>query len=147
MKIFNLERGFINMLNSKLKNLKEFHGHLGPYVVVGFKMGVLACEQLGKGKGLHCAVKTGLVKPLSCIIDGIQYSSSCTLGKGNIKVEDERKAEAEFIKDIKKIKIKLKVDVKGEIDRKIGMVKDEKLALRIYKMKDEELLDYELELL
>jgi formylmethanofuran dehydrogenase subunit E len=132
------------MLNPKLKLLKEFHGHIGPYVVVGFKMGNVAVETLGKGKGLYCIVKTGLVTPVSCIIDGIQLASSCTLGKGAIKIENEGRAEAEFIKDNKKLIIKLKANLKEEIDRNFGKVDEEKQALHIYKMKIEDLFDYEL---
>lgn len=33
-------------------------------------------------------VHTGTTPPLSCFIDGIQLSSGCTMGKGNIAAED-----------------------------------------------------------
>ncbi|MEW6069531.1 MAG: formylmethanofuran dehydrogenase subunit E family protein [Candidatus Thermoplasmatota archaeon] len=134
----------INMPNSKLKHLKEFHGHLGPYAVIGFRMGLLAVEKVGKGKGLKCIVKTGLTIPLSCIIDGIQFSSSCTLGKGNIKVRNESKAEAEFTKENKKIKIKLKDKIREKIDRKMEEGNEEELALQLYRASDDELFDYSL---
>ena len=70
--------------------LKTFHGHLGPYVVIGYRMGRLALEDLdseghfGLSAQVHSPVKT----PRSCLIDGIQLGSGCTLGKGNIKVEE-----------------------------------------------------------
>ncbi|MBU2564921.1 MAG: formylmethanofuran dehydrogenase subunit E family protein, partial [Candidatus Thermoplasmatota archaeon] len=85
---------------SELENLKKFHGHLGPYAVIGLRMGKLAVEKMGvRGKKLKCVVRTGIKPPISCIIDGIQFSSSCTLGKGNIKVEDEGVAEAVFFRN------------------------------------------------
>jgi inosine-uridine nucleoside N-ribohydrolase len=68
--------------------LKGFHGHLGPYVVLGYRMGRLALEKTGSGGhfGISAHVYTKLEPPPSCIIDGIQIGSGCTLGKRNIQV-------------------------------------------------------------
>jgi len=133
----------INM--SELENLKKFHGHLGPYAVVGYRMGLLACKQLGRGKGLRCIVKTGTNPPISCIIDGIQFSSSCTLGKGNIKVENKELAEAMFFKEDKKIKIKLKDNIKNRIDREMSRENEEKLSLWVFGMNAEKLFNISIE--
>ncbi len=133
------------MLPTELENLKKFHGHLGPYVVVGFRMGSLAVEKVEvRGKGLRCIVRTGTKPPISCIIDGIQFSSSCTLGKGNIKVEDEGVAEAVFFKNENTIKIKLKDNIKNAIDREMSKENEEKLSLWVYGLDEEELFDVSL---
>ena len=130
---------------SELENLKKFHGHLGPYAVIGLRMGKLAVEKMGvRGKGLRCVVRTGIKPPISCIIDGIQFSSSCTLGKGNIKVEDEELAEAVFSTNDRKIKIKLKDNIKNRIDREMSREKEEELSLWVYGMGEEELFDVSL---
>lgn len=130
------------MLSSELENLKKFHGHLGPYVVVGFRMGKFAVEKFGiRGKGLKCVVRTGIKPPGSCIIDGIQFSSSCTLGKGNISVEDKGLAEAVFFSNDKRIKIKLKEDIKSRIDREMSEENEETLSLWVYGADDEWLFD------
>ena len=130
---------------SELENLKKFHGHLGPYAVIGFRMGKFAVEKMGvRGKGLRCVVRTGIKPPISCIIDGIQFSSSCTLGKGNIKVENKELAEAMFFKEDKKIKIKLKDNIKNRIDREMSREKEEELSLWVYGMGEEELFDVSL---
>lgn len=132
------------MLPAELENLKKFHGHLGPYAVIGFRMGGLAVEKIGvRGKGLRCIVRTGTKPPISCIIDGVQFSSSCTLGKGNIKVEDEGVAEAVFFKNDKKIKIKLKDNVKNRVDKEMSKENEEKLSLWVYGIGEEELFDVE----
>lgn len=70
--------------------LKTFHGHLGPYVVIGYRMGKLALGELdSEGHfGLTAEVHSPLKTPRSCLIDGVQLGSGCTLGKGNIKVEE-----------------------------------------------------------
>jgi len=69
--------------------LKAFHGHLGPYVVLGWRMGRIALRSLdSEGHfGLRAEVHTVLEPPASCLIDGVQLSSGCTLGKRNIEVE------------------------------------------------------------
>ncbi|MDI6917371.1 MAG: formylmethanofuran dehydrogenase subunit E family protein [Thermoplasmatales archaeon] len=131
---------------SELENLKKFHGHLGPYVVVGFRMGKLAVEKFGAGgKELRCVVKTGTKPPISCIIDGIQFSSSCTLGKGNISVENKGLAEAVFFRDDKRIKIKLKDDIKSRIDREMSKENEEELSLWVYGMNAEKLFNISIE--
>ncbi|UCF06488.1 MAG: nucleoside hydrolase [bacterium] len=68
--------------------IETFHGHLGPYVVLGYRMGQLALESLGsRGHfGISASVHSVLEPPRSCLIDGIQLGSGCTLGKRNIEI-------------------------------------------------------------
>jgi formylmethanofuran dehydrogenase subunit E len=68
--------------------LRSFHGHLGPYVVIGYRMGKLALDELqSEGHfGISAEVHSPLKTPSSCLIDGVQIGSGCTLGKRNIKV-------------------------------------------------------------
>jgi len=105
-------------ISEEAKGLIEFHGHLGPYLIVGMKMGELSNKLLGKESGAgtgqlqkKAIVKTGTKPPISCIIDGIQYVSGCTLGKGNIEVIDLQKPEATFILNEKKLTITLKIPI------------------------------------
>jgi formylmethanofuran dehydrogenase subunit E len=70
-----------------LKEAKKFHGHLGPYLVLGILAGELALKKL-KGKkylGLEVKVYGANKKPKSCLIDGLQLSTGATYGKGNIE--------------------------------------------------------------
>ena len=101
-----------------LEELEKFHGHLGPYVVLGFRMGEIANKILGKDFFSKSAiVYSGIHPPLSCIIDGVQISSGCTLGKGNIKVNNDGLAKTQFSNnDGNKIEITLKSKIKNEID-------------------------------
>jgi len=70
--------------------LRTFHGHLGPYVVLGYRMGRIALDALGAGGhfDVSAEVHSVLQPPASCLIDGIQLGSGCTLGKRNIEVEE-----------------------------------------------------------
>lgn len=106
-------------LGERIKRLAAFHGHLGPYLIIGMKMGDLSNELLGKESGAgtgqfhkKAIVMTGLKPPISCIVDGIQFASGCTLGKGNIEVIDKQSPEATFIIGEKKVTIKLKTKIK-----------------------------------
>jgi formylmethanofuran dehydrogenase subunit E len=70
--------------------LRTFHGHLGPYVVLGYRMGRIALEELDSTGhfDLSVTVHSELSPPRSCLIDGIQLGSGCTLGKRNIEVRE-----------------------------------------------------------
>lgn len=108
-------------MEDTLKSIEQFHGHVGPYAVLGYKMGKIACEHLGSDPfAKTVTVSTGTTPPISCIIDGIQLGSGCTLGKGNISVIHERIPKAEFSnKNGKKITITLQKRVQQEIDEQV----------------------------
>lgn len=81
-----------------LARIADFHGHLGPYVMFGFRAGQLALRTLG-AKGyfdVEADVFCGTRPPLSCFADGVQLGSGCTAGKGNLRfvASDSGKPEA-----------------------------------------------------
>jgi len=102
-------------IRQDLEVLRRFHNHLGPFAVVGWRMGSIANQYLGeRGFDKQALVFTGTKTPLSCIIDGIQFASGCTLGKGNISVEDKGEAAALFTskkEPSKSIRITAKQDI------------------------------------
>jgi formylmethanofuran dehydrogenase subunit E len=63
-----------------------FHGHLGPNLIIGMKMGNHAIAELQPEScfklqtEVHCPARP----PVSCVIDGIQLSTGCTMGKKSI---------------------------------------------------------------
>jgi len=54
-----------------LKKAVEIHGHLGPFLVLGVKMGLLAKSLLNKGIQ-KCEVEVIGEKPYLCTVDGIR---------------------------------------------------------------------------
>lgn len=68
--------------------LRQFHGHIGPFVVLGHRIGLRAREVLGATKyfGMEVDVTGPKVTPYTCLIDGLQTGTGCTLGKGNITI-------------------------------------------------------------
>ncbi len=114
----------------ELKQLKRFHGHLGPFVVIGYRMGAIARKKL-EGK-IEAIVFTGTKVPLSCIVDGIQFSSSCTLGKGNISIQEKDDAQAHFVSDTNLIEIKLHDEVRRRIELTCNRDIEEVMALGLF---------------
>jgi len=64
------------------------HGHLGPYLVSGIRMGLLALDLLGCSgySDIQAESDAGSKTPLSCLSDGIQIGCGCTPGKGNLRI-------------------------------------------------------------
>ncbi len=132
-------------MNDTLKLIERFHGHLGPYAVIGYRMGKIACEKLNHDPfKKNVEVFTGTNPPISCIVDGIQLGSGCTLGKGNIKITDKKKPIATFKdKNGRTLTITLKKEVHQDIEK---TVTDENIidyAEKIYEKSDRELFDLE----
>ena len=92
----------------------HLHGHLGPFLIAGIRMGLLALELLDSSGyfGIEAESETGTVTPLSCLTDGVQIGSGCTLGKGNIRVTDALRPCVHFSdKADKRVTIELRPNV------------------------------------
>jgi formylmethanofuran dehydrogenase subunit E len=123
-----------------LKRAVEFHGHLGPFFVLGLKAGLLANSLLGK----DCFKTTAVVAtdpnpPHSCLIDGVQFVTGCTMGKGNIKFKRSKNIYVLFLKEGRKLKLELRREIL-DIIRNASSEKDfEKVALELLKKPAHEL--------
>ncbi len=119
--VMKLQMKTIDPVNVALRDMiergAEFHGHLGPFLVLGIRMGLLALKALGSSghKNIDARVKTGTTPPVSCLVDGIQISTGCTMGKGNIVTEDLGRAEATFSADGKSLTLRVRDQVVEEI--------------------------------
>jgi formylmethanofuran dehydrogenase subunit E len=100
-------------LTDIMNKAAEFHGHLGPFLAIGVRMGLLAKKTLKSNgfRDLSVIVNTGNNPPLSCVVDGIQVATGCTLGKGNIAVTNLNEISAAFHAKHKAIKVKMKTEV------------------------------------
>jgi formylmethanofuran dehydrogenase subunit E len=89
---------------SLVRKAKEFHGHLGPFLAMGVKMGQIGLRELGLSEqtnSLQVFLKVSPNVPYSCVIDGLQISTKCTIGNKKLRVENAEKIEAKF-KDLNK---------------------------------------------
>lgn len=68
----------------------RFHGHDGPFLAVGYRLGRYLVKKLRPQgiMGLRITVKTRMQKPLTCVLDGLQCSTFATFGKGNLTAKN-----------------------------------------------------------
>jgi len=130
-----------------IKNAAKLHGHLGPFLVIGVRMGDAAKSYLAADdnniRRLHVSIKTPLSTPFSCVIDGIQASTSCTVGNQRLKIEKSAKAiTASFTLQSPKKVMKILVNPKVVEDLVNEMSKGanpEQLAIKIAHMQAKQL--------
>ena len=77
-----------------------FHGHVGPFLAIGLRMGLAANRAIGFDPlETRARVWVEPVPPKSCLVDGIQFATGCTLGKSNIKITPSRtRIAARFVR-------------------------------------------------
>jgi len=79
-------------LKGLIMKAAEFHGHLGPFLVLGIRAGLIGLRELApeKFRQMHVTVKLNPSVPFSCFIDGIQVTTKCTVGNGLLRLESSR---------------------------------------------------------
>lgn len=124
-----------------LEKAKEFHGHLGPYAVTGLKMGYYAVKRLQARRhfGMRVEVECPPKPPPSCVVDGLQFSTGCTMGKANIKLLPAQEIRATFTNTDTQESLTLRVN-QQTLDR-LGT--DEAAARQVWKIPDQELFSEE----
>jgi formylmethanofuran dehydrogenase subunit E len=106
-------------LKSAIKTAERLHGHLGPFLVIGARMGktakqVLSIKENGK---LQAEATVPLLTPYSCVLDGIQATTNCTIGNQKLRIKNSKKEiSASFTLDSAKA---IKISVKPEIVKKL----------------------------
>lgn len=122
-----------------LEAASAFHGHTGPYLIVGLKAGEVAEECLGHDPfKISCEVQCEPKPPQSCIIDGIQFSTSCTMGKGNIRLVASEMVRIVFRKGHSTIDLSLREEIAAMLKSAKGEESD-RLGDRLYGMPAEDI--------
>lgn len=116
-----------------LEKAVRLHGHLGPFLVLGLKMGLKAESIIGKP--VACEVFAILRKPYVCAADGLK-----TVIRGNIVLKEGKGLSAKFSNG----KDSLVIEVRRSIVEKYAGVSWEKCeenAYEVMKSRDEELFE------
>lgn len=79
-----------------LDEVVEFHGHVCPGLVLGYRVSLLTLKELGKRAEDEELV--AIVENNSCAVDAVQVMTGCTFGKGNLLFKDYGKQVYTFIK-------------------------------------------------
>lgn len=139
------------MLEEKLKlaikEAEKFHGHLGPFLVLGVRMGETAKKilEIAKEENVSLLVNAKLpfLTPFSCILDGIQVTTQCTIGNQKLKIENSSKeisANFQCLKNGKKLKIKVNPKMADALMKKFSEgLSNEELAWEIAGMPEDKL--------
>lgn len=121
----------------------EFHGHLGPFLVLGLRAGLFANQILVRDPmKTDAIIKTKTTPPESCFADGVQLATGCTFGKGNIALIEGEGLLVTFKKNEQELTLKLKNQIIEEMN---SLPEDEEaweaLAKDLYKRKIEEIFE------
>ncbi len=118
-----------------LEKIKKYHGHLGPYVVVGYRLTLLARNNFDNNFNIN--LKVNDIRPEICIKEGINF----IFRDKEVSITNEDLMEAEFYDNDKKVVIKLKENIKDVIKNTLNKRNEEELAQWVNSLKDEDLFD------
>ena len=129
------------MLTTDLVNdAVKFHGHFGPFLILGLRAGLIGITYLGKNYfELKATVVTSPKPPRSCFIDGIQFVSGCTTGKGNLEIKNSKEVSVLFTRAEQKINLRVKDAVLKTLDQSMSEEQLEILGKEILQKNDNEL--------
>ena len=132
-----------------LLRTEEFHGHGGPFLVVGLRMGLRAMRDLDACGwfDLRCRAHLRRSPPDSCVLDGIQVATGCTMGKMNMEVSEGEGVSAEFEGGRGATMIELRREVEEEMRRSLGEGEEaDRLLKRLIEARDDDLFTVSLTL-
>ncbi len=100
-------------LDILLDQAASFHTHLGPFLVLGLKAGLSALRELESRQGdprLHAKIELPYRVPISCLLDGVQFSTGCTVGNKRLVFTDSTDIILTFTRGNTAVGISLKQD-------------------------------------
>lgn len=86
-------------INDILRKAEDMHGHLGPFLALGVRMSLAGVRNLETKEGnpqLYTTVELEYKVPFSCMLDGIQTVTKCTLGNKRLTWKDSKEFKATF---------------------------------------------------
>jgi formylmethanofuran dehydrogenase subunit E len=134
-------------LASAIRDAEKLHGHLGPFLVIGVRMGRIARRILGAGEDdkLRAYARIPVFTPFSCILDGIQVTTGCTVGNQRLSVKKSKDILVRFeIEQGRAISVCVNRDAVEKLMDKISEgATNEELARKIARMPEHRLFSVE----
>lgn len=136
-------------LETTIRDAVKLHGHLGPFLVIGVRMGIIAKRILNpahnRSNALQAVVRVPLRTPYSCVLDGIQSTTKCTVGNQRLKVEhspEEITAEFKTQGSDKSLIITTSPKIIDEIEKEFSRgATGEQVAVRIASAREDQLFE------
>lgn len=135
-----------------VKAAAGFHGHLGPFLVLGVRMGLIGLRELQVDRGdlkLHALAILQRAVPFSCTIDGIQVVTQCTVGNGRLQADNvkNRVATKFQLNQKREVTVTLKPtkfeELKNALPKTARSYRNIQLAKRIASLPEAELFTVE----
>jgi formylmethanofuran dehydrogenase subunit E len=104
-------------------------------------MGAIGKRTLGHYKGLQATVRTIPKPPMMCVVDGVQFASACTMGKGNIAIEPASEPGVTFEKEGRRLTISLKPGLVRTIEGEMSHEKEIERSLHYFQVPEAEVFD------
>ena len=126
-----------------LARMRGFHGHIGPWAMLGYRAGLRAVRELDAPThfGIHAEVHCPPQPPPSCFLDGVQFSTGCTMGKRNIELvpADEVSLTLTVNDSGATITVRPRPELPADFVRWLDEVGDEAASRRVLSMGEDEL--------
>lgn len=143
LRLYNEKKEFMLLI----KDAEKLHGHIGPFLIIGVRMGIIAKEVFNiaskKQSGLRANAQIPIFPPFSCILDGIQSTTTCTVGNGRLTIEnsaEEMSVNFEMQNSNKKLNVSVCPKMKKELKKKAAeSLLSENFAWKFASMPDEHL--------
>lgn len=129
-----------------LEEIKSFHGHISSFAVLGYKIGLLGLKIMGANRytGVFIIADTKNIPPFSGMVDGLQLSTGCTFGKGNIRITNEDKNQVTFSASTRTMKIKIKEEIINKLPFWTERFGEEEVAQKLFYAVEEDLFEVDL---
>lgn len=136
-------------LSLTIKKAEELHGHLGPFLVIGVRIGETAKRMLEveSNEKLRATAKIPMKTPFSCVLDGIQSTTQCTVGNQKLRIENSQREimvqfKLENSNDI--LKIGVNQQIIEELKQKFSQgATNQELAWKIVELPENQLFSIE----
>ena len=145
-------------LKTLVERARDIHGHLGPFLVLGVKMGVAGMKRLGIKENmlqLHIEAEMPRQIPYTCTLDGIQATTQCTFGNQRLVFKEANlpiiSAKFGLKNQNKQVIISLRDEILQTLMKKLKEAKkdatavQEKLAWMIASMPEDKLFSIEIQ--
>lgn len=111
-------------INDVLEKAEDMHGHLGPFLALGVRMSLIGIRNLEIREGnpqLYTVAELEYNVPFSCMLDGIQAVTKCTVGNKRLTWKESKKLKATFtLKDNGRVMVSVKPELIMELRRRLG---------------------------
>lgn len=120
------------------------HGHPGPFLALGVRLGLKARELLGARGYFDMEVEVGcpLRTPYSCMIDGVMAATGCTPGKRNLKA---RRSSSPYLrardKEGREVVLKPKDKLWARLTGGFPMEEAPRLAEEVLQLPEDEVME------